>query len=60
MILSEVKDILEAKIIVGDASQKAIDRACACDLLSEVLRCIRARAAANDVRRLVLEELDQK
>ena len=29
-------------------------------LIGQVLRRIRARAAANDVRRLVLEELDQK
>jgi len=40
MTLNKVSRILEAEIIVGDDSEKVIHKACACDLLSEVLRCM--------------------
>lgn len=39
MTISEIKDILEAEIVVGDELEKVLDSACACDLLSDVLRC---------------------
>jgi len=37
--VSEIRDILEAEIVVGDELEKVLDSACACDLLSDVLRC---------------------
>ncbi len=37
MTISEIRDILEAEIIVGDASEKVVHGVCASDLLSEVL-----------------------
>ena len=37
--ISEIRDILEAEIVVGDELEKVLDSACACDLLSDVLRC---------------------
>ena len=39
MTISEIKGILEAEIVVGDALEKVVHSVCACDLLSEVLRC---------------------
>ncbi len=39
MTVSEIRDILEAEIVVGDELEKVLDSACACDLLSDVLRC---------------------
>jgi len=38
--ISEIRRILEAEIVVGDALEKVVHRVCACDLLSEVLRCM--------------------
>ena len=40
MTISEIIDVLEAEIVGGGALEKVIHRACACDLLSEVLRCM--------------------
>ena len=41
MVLGEIKDLLEAEVITGDALEKDIQIVCACDLLSNVLRCVR-------------------
>jgi len=38
--ISEIIDVLEAEIVGGGSLEKVIHRACACDLLSEVLRCM--------------------
>jgi len=38
--ISEIMDVLEAEMVVGDALEEVVHRACACDLLSEVLRCM--------------------
>ncbi len=40
MTISEIIDVLEAEIVGGGTLEKVIHRACACDLLSEVLRCM--------------------
>ena len=40
MTISEIIDVLEAEIVGGGALEKVVYRACACDLLSEVLRCM--------------------
>ena len=40
MTISEIIDVLEAEIVGGGPLEKVIHRACACDLLSEVLRCM--------------------
>ena len=40
MTISEIIDVLEAEIVGGGSLEKVIHRACACDLLSEVLRCM--------------------
>ena len=40
MTISEIIDVLEAEIVGGGALEKVVHRACACDLLSEVLRCM--------------------
>ena len=45
MILNEIVDILEAEVVVGDASKVVIENACACDLLSNVLGCVRSKNA---------------
>jgi predicted transcriptional regulator len=33
-------DVLEAEMVAGGGLEKVVHRACACDLLSEVLRCM--------------------
>lgn len=38
MTISEIMDVLEAEMVAGGALEKDVHRACACDLLSEVLR----------------------
>jgi len=38
--ISEIIDFLEAEMVSGGALEKVVHRACACDLLSEVLRCM--------------------
>ena len=40
MTISEIIDVLEAEIVGGGSLEKVVYRACACDLLSEVLRCM--------------------
>ncbi len=40
MTISEIIDVLEAEIVGGGSLEKVVHRACACDLLSEVLRCM--------------------
>ena len=40
MTADEIMHILEAEIVVGDNLEKVVNRACACDLLSEVLTCM--------------------
>ncbi len=40
MTISEIIDVLEAEIVGGGPLEKVVHRACACDLLSEVLRCM--------------------
>lgn len=40
MTISEIMDVLEAEMVAGGALEKVVHRACACDLLSEVLRCM--------------------
>ncbi len=40
MTISEIMDVLEAEMVTGGALEKVVHKACACDLLSEVLRCM--------------------
>lgn len=40
MKLGKIKEILEAKVIVGSSLDREIEMICACDLMSNVLSCV--------------------
>jgi predicted transcriptional regulator len=40
MTIDEITEIIEADIIINHAPEVVVLRACACDMLSDVLRCV--------------------